>query len=561
MGIQFWATTDVGRVRKHNEDNFLVDKRLRLFVVCDGMGGHAAGEVASAMSVQVVRDVVLAARPLIDRVKSHDQDLTARNKLLELLVQAIQTASAKVFETAKEDDSKRGMGTTCSLLLLTDSRAFIAHVGDSRVYVLRQGNLRQVTEDHSLYNEMLRLGKIKPGEYEKLPNRNAVTRAVGIHDTVEVDVHELAVKAGDRFLLCSDGLSGYFKDEAHARTILLGKNLKAVTKRCIEHALEGGGKDNITAILIDLLVPDTATAPREGQGSQHARQLLARSPFFAHFAPRELEAIVQASSICTLPAQATYLQRPDQVSLLLVLQGTLEAEHEAGVRYKTGEVLGILGFIDGRSEAHGCWRAACEEPAELLEIPRRHLMNLMKQDAKLAMKWMWNFLQHFSHHLHHIPDLHDRTLNQPVRKAPPRLPKPSEGRGAALAPASSLPTRGRPPVLPSMLEDSDPNLAAASPQLPRSSPPGASPLTEDLRRTMEFSRHLEDLEPEDRPEVLFAPGSVFAQPPAPPSPSKIKGVPPATPRQVAEDMNSTVRLDPSELGLKPSYKKPNPPQD
>ena len=153
MRLRFWASTDVGRVRKLNEDNFLVDKRLNLFVVCDGMGGHAAGEVASAIGVRTVRDVVHAHRELLERHERAPDDVPTRREVLKLVEKAVLDANSRVYEASIEDEAKRGMGTTCCLLLLSGKRGFIGHVGDSRIYMLRDNSLHQMTEDHSLYNE------------------------------------------------------------------------------------------------------------------------------------------------------------------------------------------------------------------------------------------------------------------------------------------------------------------------------------------------------------------------------------------------------------------------
>src|SRR5438132_2741188 len=154
MDIKFYAATDVGRQRDHNEDNYLVDPKLHLFVVADGMGGHAAGEVASQISVHEVSRVVRENSDVIDRyVKSHD--MTARQEILAVLEHAVQTACASIYHRSQNEPDKRGMGTTTSALLIAGDRGFIAHVGDSRVYLLRQAQVHQLTEDHSLVNELV----------------------------------------------------------------------------------------------------------------------------------------------------------------------------------------------------------------------------------------------------------------------------------------------------------------------------------------------------------------------------------------------------------------------
>ena len=217
--LSFAAATDVGRQRQHNEDNFLIDKKLQLFIVADGMGGHAAGEVASSITVHQVRDAVYANRDLVERFKAGDPEVQAV-ELLQVLEHAIQDACGTVYNRAQAEPEKRGMGTTASVLLIAGApgrlRGFIAHVGDSRIYLARQGQCHQLTEDHSLMNELVRRGKIRREEFETSPYKqfkNAVTRAVGVYASVEVDTFDFDILPGDRFLLCSDGMYVYLDEE------------------------------------------------------------------------------------------------------------------------------------------------------------------------------------------------------------------------------------------------------------------------------------------------------------------------------------------------------------
>src|SRR6516162_6615610 len=214
MELSFWAATDVGKKRETNEDNFLVDKKLSLFVVADGMGGHASGEVASQLAVHEFRNAVDASRDLVERYTKNDATVRPQD-VLTLLENAVQAAGHAVFEKAQAEPEKRGMGTTASALLIAGDRGFIAHVGDSRIYLLRQNQVHQLTEDHSLINELVRRGKIKRDEIDSSPYskyKNAVTRAVGAYESVETDTLDFEVLPGDHFLLCSDGLHAYLKD-------------------------------------------------------------------------------------------------------------------------------------------------------------------------------------------------------------------------------------------------------------------------------------------------------------------------------------------------------------
>src|SRR3954464_12908911 len=208
QSLRSHARTDVGRVRDHNEDNFLVDRKIGLFVVADGMGGHASGEVASAVAVHALREALKKDADFIEDFLKDDKSVRPED-IKNLLDAALRAANLAVFNEARADPEKRGMGTTMSALMLLNAHGFIAHVGDSRVYMVRGGEVRMLTEDHSVLNELKRRGKLKPELLEKMQIKNAVTRAVGVFETVDVDMFHFLVAPGDRFVLCSDGLHGY----------------------------------------------------------------------------------------------------------------------------------------------------------------------------------------------------------------------------------------------------------------------------------------------------------------------------------------------------------------
>src|SRR3954469_18552741 len=262
MELTFAAATDVGRQRTHNEDNFLIDKKLRLFLVADGMGGHAAGEVASSIAAHEIRDAVHNSRDLIDRYRV-DHPGVQGYEILQVLEHAIQAACSAVHTRAQSEPDKRGMGTTATVLLVAGSgdqlRGFIAHVGDSRCYLARQNQCHVLTEDHSLMNELVRRGKLNREQIESSPYKqykNAVTRAVGVYASVEVDTFDFDILPGDRFLLCSDGMYAYV-DEAQPPLQLADGDVRDVPKRLIDVANAGGGHDNITAVAIR--IGDTTT--------------------------------------------------------------------------------------------------------------------------------------------------------------------------------------------------------------------------------------------------------------------------------------------------------------
>lgn len=238
--------------RTHNEDNLLVLQDENLYMVADGMGGHASGEVASEMAVKTVSEFFAAT--------SADEDITwpykmekARRYEENRLAAGIKLANLRIFETAAQNPSQKGMGTTIVALAFSGNSAYLGHVGDSRIYRLRGDKFEQVTEDHSLLNDYIKMKDLTEQEIENFPHKNVIVRALGMKETVQVDVHQEEPEVGDIYLLCSDGLNGMVTDAA-MRTILIEnrKDLEAGAEQLIQAANAGGGTDNITVILVEV---------------------------------------------------------------------------------------------------------------------------------------------------------------------------------------------------------------------------------------------------------------------------------------------------------------------
>ena len=228
----------------------LFDDELGLYIVCDGVGGNAKGEVASAESVDLVHSWVKRWRKTL---VAHAADQSPENSgmVRRLLESAVQSACYMVFGMGMLDPRQKGMSSTLSSLLISASTAYIAQVGDSRVYLTRDGKTAQLTEDHTLVNFRLKLGLITAEEAANSPGKNVITRAVGHQDYVEVDTIDLEIQSGDRFMLCSDGLHGYLLDNEIDG--LMKGDREAVANRLIELANERGGRDNITVVVCDVL--------------------------------------------------------------------------------------------------------------------------------------------------------------------------------------------------------------------------------------------------------------------------------------------------------------------
>lgn len=248
LRFQSFALTDPGRKRKHNEDAYCCDDGLGLFVVADGVGGRAKGEVASEEAVDAIYSFVKQGREVVTQAIA-SPGLDAIQSVRRLLESAVQSACYMVFGMAELDPAQRGMSTTISALLLGGEHAVTAQVGDSRIYLMRDGRAAQLTEDHTLINYKLKQGLITEEQARTMKGKNVITRAVGHKDYVEVDTRVITVQPGDRFLLCSDGLHGYLQD-GEVERLMDAAPPEEAPKRFIALANDRGGKDNITVITV-----------------------------------------------------------------------------------------------------------------------------------------------------------------------------------------------------------------------------------------------------------------------------------------------------------------------
>lgn len=314
ISFRYFGRTDVGLIREHNEDNFLVadlsdasgpdakdelhettlaDRGIAL-AVCDGMGGAAAGEVASRMAVETVYEVLRGDSPAADR------DAFARR-----LVRAIEQAGEQIFESAKKDKTRRGMGTTATVAGMIDKVLFVGQVGDSRCYILRGGELSLITKDQSLVNQLIEAGQLTEDEAEEFEHTNIILQALGTTEQVTVDLTFMELRRGDRLLLCSDGLCGLVHDDVIKELMIHTKEIPELAERLIEMANAAGGHDNITCIVADV----------EGDGLESAED--SPMPYYQQYplppAEGEPEYVTQAAK----PVIKSRLPRPASVSTSL----------------------------------------------------------------------------------------------------------------------------------------------------------------------------------------------------------------------------------------------------
>ncbi|MET0342058.1 MAG: Stp1/IreP family PP2C-type Ser/Thr phosphatase [Polyangiales bacterium] len=263
IAVSVVGRTDVGLVREHNEDNYLladlatgsrepqtfheVSSAGLLLAVCDGMGGAAAGEVASQMAVDTLYEMMHRSAPTADR------DGLARN-----LVRSIEEAGGRIFESARADRSRRGMGTTATVAALMDKTLFVGQVGDSRAYIMRNGELKQITKDQSLVNQLIEAGQLTEDEAEAFEHSNIILQALGTTEQVSVDLTFLELRRGDRLMMCSDGLSGLVHGDMIREVMRDEADLDTCCERLVDMAKAGGGHDNVTVILAQFDGPGLA---------------------------------------------------------------------------------------------------------------------------------------------------------------------------------------------------------------------------------------------------------------------------------------------------------------
>ena len=392
LPLRFDAATDVGKVREHNEDNFFVDKRMGLFVVADGMGGHAAGEVASARAVHSFHE----------ELKKHVDDLVVAGtnqpsenvkKILDL---SVQHATASVFNEAAADPAKRGMGTTFSALLIIGHYAFITHVGDSRIYLRRNGSVAQITEDHTVENDLIRHGKLTEEQIGRIKNKNAITRAVGVYERVEPDIFSLEVLPGDTFLLSSDGLTGYLASADELGSYLALPGPESV-RALIELANSRGGKDNITTIIIRVAegVTDEARANRIAR----TREVLAKMPLFSHLNEREILRVMQVAFVRKYADAEVVIQEGTKgEELYIILSGSLRVLRGDQLITQLGQGAHVGEMALLRSTPRSATVRA-EGETQLIVLRRTDFFELLRADSIFAVKLLWQFLGIFADRL------------------------------------------------------------------------------------------------------------------------------------------------------------------
>jgi len=250
--LEIATCTDPGMVRSHNEDSIAADPASGLVVLADGMGGYNAGEVASGMATTVI---ITEMQQVMTKVQPYEIDAkTGQQVAARMVREQVLKANTSIYQAAQSQPQYAGMGTTLVVSLFYDNRVLVAHLGDSRLYMMRDGRFSQITRDHSLLQEQIDSGLITLEQAKHAQHKNLVTKALGIDPSVEPEIHEYPTKPGDVYLLCSDGLCDMVEDEDIALAVqTFANNLKMAASHLVQMANDNGGRDNVSVILVRVL--------------------------------------------------------------------------------------------------------------------------------------------------------------------------------------------------------------------------------------------------------------------------------------------------------------------
>ncbi|MDB4987635.1 MAG: serine/threonine phosphatase PrpC, regulation of stationary phase, partial [Myxococcaceae bacterium] len=387
-----YALSDTGKVRKHNEDSFCTDEELGLYVVCDGMGGHAAGEVASKTAVNAIVRVIYEQR---EAIASFDGSHQALEQMIVLLHQAISEASRTVYEVASSDRGKHGMGTTCVALLVLGDKAVMGTVGDSRVYLARDQRIDQLSTDHNFMTEVVASGMMSPEQAAEALHANVLTRAVGVQPTVKVDVLAFDVLRGDTFLLCSDGLYDYWREPAELAQALRGADVAAVARSLVTTALEGGGHDNATALVVRVVSQEPRQRERKTAVTSHL-DALREIELFRDFTLAELVNVYNELSEVHAEVGEQPIREGDRGEhLYVIVEGRCQVarEGQAIAVLGAGAHFGEMALLNQRPRSA---TVTALDRTRLLRLDRAGFHALMAREPAIGSKFLWKFAQTLS---------------------------------------------------------------------------------------------------------------------------------------------------------------------
>lgn len=377
-----FGVTDRGRSRERNEDSLSVDEVDGLYVVCDGLGGHAAGEVASSTAVEIAVRYIAGNRSLLEEARRSEGGRFAIQVLVD---DAVQEASRRLYERACSDSDCAGMATTMTLVLVWNGRAVLGHVGDGRLYLLRDGELQRLTIDHTIGEELRRRGDLSPAEIERNELAGVLTRTVGVQPSVIVDTLSLDVLPGDTYLLCTDGLYRYVED-AELRDLLGRGDVAELPGELARLANDRGGGDNITAIVFRPTgEPLGAAAAAEAQRAGRRLDALSTVPVLQDLSLARRSVVLHAMESRRYRAGDPVVRAGDPLEGLYVLvEGRIEGPGASAPRSFGERSLSMARAADDALRAG--------EDSEVLVLTREAFTRLVRRYPRLGCRLLWNLV-------------------------------------------------------------------------------------------------------------------------------------------------------------------------
>ena len=384
LEVRAAGLSDVGMRRERNEDSMLLDDTLGLFVVADGMGGALAGDQASQLCVKTIHDVFSARSDLVNELAENSSP-DQRAAVTKLVEEAIVTASARIFEEGQRTPTKRGMGTTTSCLVRAGQVAVIGHVGDSRIYLYRQGKLHRLTEDHTLVEAQIKAGVLKPEQVHLSPHLGVLTRSVGSQAAVQVDTLVLDLLPDDVLMLCSDGLYQYFDDSELEQAFRTGP-IRHLEQSLVRSANGRGGDDNISVVILQV---GSAESDDETQALITRIETVRKLALFGHLTYKEQMAVLGIARERSASADDEIVREgASDTDLYLILSGKLRVEKNglAIAELTPGRHFGEMSLLESRPRS-ATVRAITA--ARMLVVAQRDMLALMRQDPIIAVKILW----------------------------------------------------------------------------------------------------------------------------------------------------------------------------
>jgi len=393
--------TNTGKVRNHNEDFFLVKEDLGLYIVCDGMGGHNAGEIASQLACQTIASEIEKNKTLLNKFQE-DPNNTNRDKVKACIDEAIQMACRKIYDQGQKNSGQKGMGTTMAMALFCGGNLFIAHAGDSRCYLFRESNIHQLTQDHSMVNEMLAKGIITKEQAENHPRANVITRALGIQEAVDADILVVEVLPHDVFCLCSDGLTKHLNNPELAHFLgHAGKDdpnrLQQGAQGLIKTTLDRGAHDNVTVIMLEAMkgATDIQTTKSMEAQSLAAKKLetLKKIPLFSDLNFQQLMKVLETIEVKSFNAGDLIIKEGEKgQEMYIVLSGKMQVFRENVVlnNLAPGAYFGEMALID---DAPRSATVKAMEKTKVIILEKKKFFTLLQSETAMANKVYWFFMQ------------------------------------------------------------------------------------------------------------------------------------------------------------------------